>query len=139
MESVQREAQPAAGSGQVLGEAGRWTAASLERLRGIDMEEVEFHRGPIGFSILWRGRPIGRINVYAHLENCTAKLDGHEFWVAANKVIPRWHYNPGFAVPDIRAAKSVVRATVADAKRLHLLTETTSERAAPPPSAGPRF
>jgi len=108
----------------------------LNLLWGIDPNEVEFHRGPIGLSVLWQGCPIGRINVYAHLGTCTANIKGHEFWVPPNKVIRSWHYNPGLAVPDAKSAKAAVKRVLADARML--LSQTPGADAAEGDPTGPR-
>lgn len=114
------EAQPTPGpnSGYVLASTGRWTEAGLRRLEGIDPKDVTFYKGAIGYSVIWNRKTIGRINVYANHKQCTARIDGHEYWVAPNPVMNKWHYNPGTAVANVREAKAMIKAAIEGAMEL---------------------
>jgi hypothetical protein len=110
--------QPSPGSGELSGVYGKWTDAAIRMLRTIELKDVSFSSGPLGYAVIWNGRPIGRINRYRRHKTMTVKIEGHQFWVEPNPVIPRWHYNPGHVAVSVKEAKSLALKLVADAASL---------------------
>ena len=110
--------QPMPGSGEITGEFGKWSDAAIRMLKSVDINEVRFIQGPLGYAIIWNGRAVGRINRYRRHKTMTVKVEGHQFWVAPNPVIPTWHYNPGQVAGSVREAKSLALKLLTDAVNL---------------------
>lgn len=110
--------QPPPGSGEVTGAHGKWTHAAIRILKTVDPKDVSFASGPLGYAIMWNGRPIGRINSHRLHKTMTVKIEGHQFWVAPNPVIPRWHYNPGQVAVSVKEAKGIALKLLSDAVSL---------------------
>lgn len=110
--------QPPPGSGEVTGEYGKWTDAAIRMLKTVKTKDVSFASGPLGYAIMWSGRPIGRINCYRRHKTMTVKIEGHQFWVEPNPVIPRWHYNPGQVAHSVKEAKGLALKLISDAVSL---------------------
>ena len=110
--------QPAPGSGEITGDFGKWSDAAIRMLMNVDIKDVRFVQGPLGYAIIWNGRAVGRINRYRRHKTMTVRIEGHQFWVAPNPVITRWHYNPGQVAGSVREAKGLALKLLEDAVRL---------------------
>jgi hypothetical protein len=88
-------------------------------LKDVELEGVTFIQGPLGYAIVWNRKPIGRINRYRRHKVMTVKIEGHQFWVEPNAIIPRWHYNPGCTASSVREAKALALKLLEDAIKRH--------------------